>query len=446
MSFPGHIIGAVAGTADIPLVLVAPFALLLLLIAVMPLAGSGVKHWWEKYYPAVSASFAALMALYYIGSVPAGGGAVAHMLRQYCSFIAMIGSLYVVAGGIHIQVKGEATPMANVVFLALGAVTANFIGTIGASMVLIRPWIRMNKIRVSAYHVVFFIFLISNVGGALLPAGNPPLFLGYLSGVPFFWLIGHVFVQWLVTVGAILLAFYILDYRNFHGLPKKVEREIETQAETWQFEGLGNLLILFAIVGTVFMPDDWFPARELVMLALAAVSYIFTKKEVHAKNTFSFGPLKEVAWLFLGIFLTMMPALGYLAEHGQSFGFIHPLQYYFTCGALSSVLDNAPAYLNFLQLAQTTAQGLNPAAFANAHDPVASVRVLLEQQPQYVVGLSLGSVFFGAMTYIGNGPNFMVNAIAHEAGVHCPTFHRYITHYSLPILLPILIISGWLFL
>jgi Na+/H+ antiporter NhaD/arsenite permease-like protein len=352
----------------------------------------------------------------------------------------------VVAGGIHIQVKGDATPMANVVFLALGAVAANFIGTIGASMVLIRPWIRMNKIRVSAYHVVFFIFLISNVGGALLPAGNPPLFLGYLSGVPFFWLIGHVFVQWLVTVGAILLAFYILDYRNFHGLPKKVEREIETQAETWQFEGLGNVLILFAIVGTVFMPDDWFPARELVMLALAAVSYIFTKKEVHAKNTFSFGPLKEVAWLFLGIFLTMMPALGYLAEHGQSFGFVHPFQYYITCGALSSVLDNAPAYLNFLQLAQTTAQGLNPAAFANAHDSVASVRVLLEQQPQYVVGVSLGSVFFGAMTYIGNGPNFMVKAIAHEAGVHCPTFHRYITHYSLPILLPILIISGWLFL
>jgi Na+/H+ antiporter NhaD/arsenite permease-like protein len=142
----------------------------------------------------------------------------------------------------------------------------------------------------------------------------------------------------------------------------------------------------------------------------------------------------------------MMPALGILAEHGQSFGFVHPMQYYLTCGALSSVLDNAPAYLNFLQVAQTTAQGLHPAAFAGAHDPVASVRVLLEQQPQFVTGLSLGSVFFGAMTYIGNGPNFMVKAIAHDAGVHCPTFHRYITHYSLPILLPILIISGWVFL
>jgi Na+/H+ antiporter NhaD/arsenite permease-like protein len=378
------------------------------------------------------------------------------MLREYFSFISMLASLYMVAGGIHIQVKDEATPMANVVFLALGAVAANFIGTIGASMVLIRPWIRMNKIRVSAYHIVFFIFLISNVGGALLPAGNPPLFLGYLSGVPFFWLIGHVFVQWMVTVGAILLAFYILDYRSFHRMPKNVGASLATaqtsasqgkiHPETWQFDGMGNVLILFAIVGTIFMPDEWFPARELVMLALAAASYVFTKKEVHAKNTFSFGPLKEVAWLFLGIFLTMMPALSYLAEHGQSFGFVHPFQYYITCGALSSVLDNAPAYLNFLQLAQTTAQGLHPAAFASAHDSVASVRVLLEQQPQYVIGLSLGSVFFGAMTYIGNGPNFMVKSIAHDAGVHCPTFHRYITHYSLPILLPILIICGWLFL
>ncbi len=158
------------------------------------------------------------------------------------------------------------------------------------------------------------------------------------------------------------------------------------------------------------------------MVAIAAASYILTKKDLHQRNAFSFGPFKEVAVLFFGIFGTMMPALGYLAAHGQALGFTNPLQYYFGCGALSAVLDNAPAYLNFLQLAQSTAHGLNPAAFAGAHDPVAMVHVLLEQKPHYVIGLSLGSVFFGAMTYIGNGPNFMVKAIAHESGVHCPTF------------------------
>jgi Na+/H+ antiporter NhaD/arsenite permease-like protein len=437
--------GAMEGAWDIPLVMVAPFGLLLLFIAVMPLSPHSIKQYWDKYYHLVASGLGALVVIYYLAH--AGGGVmVGHTAREYFSFISLVGSLFVVAGGIHIQVKGEATPVANVVFLAIGAVVANVIGTTGASMVLIRPWIRMNKIRVSPYHVCFFIFIVSNVGGGLTPIGDPPLFLGYLSGVPFFWLVGHVFVQWLVTVGAILLAFYAFDYRSFHRMPLKLEHEIETHPETWQFDGLENILFLFGIVGTVFMPDDWFPAREVAMIGLAAASYFVTKKQVHEKNSFSFGPIKEVAWLFVGIFLTMMPALGYLAEHGQSFGFVHPMQYYLSSGALSSVLDNAPTYVNFLQLAQTTAQGLNPAAFAGAHDPVASVRVLLDQQPSYVIGVSLGSVFFGAMTYIGNGPNFMVKAIAHDAGVHCPTFHRYITHFSLPVLLPILIITGWLFL
>jgi Na+/H+ antiporter NhaD/arsenite permease-like protein len=426
--------------------MVAPFGLLLLLIAVMPLSPHSIKQYWDKYYYLVACGLGALVVIYYL-SHTGGAVVVGHTAREYFSFIVLVGSLFVVAGGIHIQVKGEATPQANVVFLALGAVIANVIGTTGASMVLIRPWIRMNKIRVSPYHVCFFIFIVSNVGGGLTPVGDPPLFLGYLSGVPFFWLIGHVFVQWLVTVAAILLAFYVFDYRSFHRMPKKLEREIEAHPETWQFDGTSNILFLFGIVGTVFIPDDWFPTRELAMVALAAASYFLTKKQVHEKNAFSFGPIKEVAWLFVGIFLTMMPALGYLAEHGQSFGFVHPMQYYLSSGALSSVLDNAPTYVNFLQLAQTTAVGLHPHAFASVlNDPVATVRVLLDQQPRYVIGVSLGSVFFGAMTYIGNGPNFMVKAIAHDAGVHCPTFHRYITHYSLPILLPILIISGWLFL
>jgi Na+/H+ antiporter NhaD/arsenite permease-like protein len=440
-------LGAVEAVPHIPLVLVAPFGLLLLLIAVMPLTRPAIKHRWEKCYPVVSIGVAVLVGAYYLWKIPDGGGAVARMLREYGSFIVMIGSLFVVAGGIHIQVKGEATPMANVVFLALGAGLANVIGTTGASMVLIRPWIRMNKIRASPYHVVFFIFLVSNVGGALSPAGNPPLFLGYLSGVPFFWLAERVIIQWLVTVAALLAAFYFFDSRSFHRLPKKLEHEIAAHPETWQFSGMINALFLLGLVGAVFLPEEWFPLREALMAAIAAASYFLTPKAVHEKNAFNFGPIKEVAILFFGIFGAMMPALGYLAEHGQDFGFTNPLQYYFACGGLSSVLDNAPAYLNFLQLAQTTAMAQNPLAFAAAHgDPVAVVRVLLEQKPLYVIGLSLGSVFFGGMTYIGNGPNFMVKSIAHDAGVHCPNFFAYIYQYSLPVLLPILVLCGWLFL
>ena len=431
---------------DIPLALVAPFAFLLLLIAMMPQVRPSAKQWWDKWHPAVCIGMALLMAGFYFWKIPAGGVAVAGMLREYLSFICLMGSLYVVSGGIHLNVRGEATPLANVAFLAIGAVLANLIGTTGASMVLIRPWIRMNKIRASGYHVVFFIFLVSNVGGALTPAGNPPLFLGYLSGVPFFWLVEHVLLQWLVTVAAILMVFYLLDLRSFRRLPKNLGHDIATHSETWQFHGAANVLFLMVLVSLVFLPEAWFPARELAMVTIAAASFFLTNKEIHQRNAFTFGPFLEVAVLFFGIFGTMMPALGYLAAHGQELGFTTPFHYYFGCGALSAVLDNAPAYLNFLQLAQTTAQGLNPAAFADAHNPVAVVHILLDQQPHYVIGLSLGSVFFGAMTYIGNGPNFIVKSIAHESGVHCPTFHRYLTHYSLPVLLPILVVSGWLFL
>ena len=424
----------------------APFGVLLALIAIMPLTPPRVKHVWDRFYPAVSLGLAVLVAAYYLAAVPGGGPELVHTLSDYLSFICLIGALFVVAGGIHLQVKGEATPVVNVAFLAVGALIANVVGTTGASMVLIRPWIRMNKIRVSPYHVVFFIFIIANVGGALTPVGDPPLFLGYLRGVPFFWLAGHVMGQWLFTLGLILAAFYAFDRRSFRRMPRKLQTEAATHAETWRFEGAINVLLLLVIIGAVFLPP--LPLlREAVMLAAAVASYFLTPKVVHAENQFSFGPIKEVALLFAGIFVTMLPALDYLAAHGPGLGFTHPLQYYFASGALSSVLDNAPTYVNFLQLAQATAGAQSPAAFAAVGvDPIAQTGVLLLQQPLYVIGVSLGSVFFGAMTYIGNGPNFMVKSIAHDAGVHCPTFVAYILKYSLPILLPILALSGWLFL
>ncbi|MBI5692715.1 MAG: sodium:proton antiporter [Verrucomicrobia bacterium] len=438
------VILATAGAGEIPAWLILPFGLLLLLIAVMPLTPPPVKHLWEKYYPHVAIGLGLLVAAYYLARIPEGGTLIGHTVQEYFSFIVLIGSLFVVAGGIHIKVKGDATPVVNVVYLAIAAVVANFIGTTGASMVLIRPWIRMNRIRVSGFHVVFFIFVVSNIGGALTPIGDPPLFLGYLRGVPFFWLVEHVVVQWLVTLAMVLAAFYAFDTWSFRRMPRRLQSEAAQEPETWRFDGATNVLFLGVIIGAVFLPERFF-LREIVMLAAAAASYRTTPRPVHEANAFTFGPIKEVAFLFAGIFATMMPALGYLAQHGQEFGFTRPLQYYFASGALSSVLDNAPTYVNFLQLAQTTAAASHPAAFAG-QSGAAAVRVLLQHQPQYVIAVSLGAVFFGAMTYIGNGPNFMVKSIAHDAGVHCPTFFGYMVKFSLPILLPILIVSGLLFL
>lgn len=433
---------------DIPLWLVTPFALLLLMIAIFPLTPHRAKEWWEHNYPFVAVGLGALVVLYYFLKIPAGGTVVAHTAHEYFSFIALIGSLFVVAGGIHIKVKGGATPAANVLFLFIGAVLANFIGTTGASMVLIRPYIRMNKIRISAYHIVFFIFIVSNVGGSLTPIGDPPLFLGYLRGVPFFWLLEHVLLEWITVIGALLVVFYAIDRRCFHLTPAVIQGEIADSQESWTFKGGINVLFLIVIIGAVFLPATYF-LREIVMLAAATASYFLTGKQIHEENHFTFGPIKEVAFLFVGIFLTMMPALGYLEQNGKALGITKPAHFYFATGSLSAVLDNAPTYVNFLKLAEVStganlADAGNPAS--GQVDEIQAVRNLVARDPSLVVGISLGAVFFGAMTYIGNGPNFMVKSIAESSGVRVPTFFAYILRYSLPILLPILVLAGWLFL
>lgn len=443
------LLATLAGPAtSIPLWLVTPFALLLLLIAVMPLTPHRVKHLWEHYYPHVAIALGLAVIAYYLVRIPAGGNIVTHTLHEYFSFISLIGSLFVVAGGIHIKVKDEATPLANITFLAIGAVIANVIGTTGASMVLIRPWIRMNKIRISPYHVVFFIFVVSNVGGALTPIGDPPLFLGYLRGVPFFWLISHVTLQWVFTVAAVIAVFYVFDRRSYLHAPKRIQADIDRPSEGIKFDGRINLLFLGAIIGAVFLPETYF-IRELVMLGAAVASYKLTAPQIHAQNQFTFGPIKEVAFLFAGIFATMMPALGYIDQHGGEFGVRKPMQYYVAAGGLSAVLDNAPTYATFLRLAETTAQAEHPQDFpANPQTEAEIVRVLLDtpKDAALVVAVSLGAVFFGAMTYIGNGPNFMVKSIADSTGVHTPTFFGYLIKFSLPILLPIILLGGWLFL
>ncbi len=410
----------------IELIWVVPFVSLLMSIAVLPLVQ---KHWWEKNFAKVSFGLAALVFGHYLFQLHRTEVLV-HTGMEYMSFICLIGSLFIVSGGIHIQVKGEATPMVNCVFLLIGAVLANFLGTTGASMVLVRPWIRMNKYRFTAFHTVFFIFIVSNVGGGLTPIGDPPLFLGYLKGVPFFWVLENVWPIWLFTIALLLLVFYAIDSQNFKRAPAAV-RQKETAHEDWRFTGTHNVFFLVMILASVFINDPPF-LREALMVAAAVLSYKTTKKSVHESNDFSFGPIKEVAILFAGIFATMIPALEWLEHNAGQIGIHSPGQFYWGSGILSGVLDNAPTYLNFL----SAAQGLLG---------VSDVSGLLAQYPQYVLAISVGSVFFGAMTYIGNGPNFLVKSVADQAQVKTPSFFGYVFKFSLPVLLPILFLVWLIF-
>ncbi len=409
-----------------------PFAILLALIALGPLL---FEKWWLRHYPKVALSLAALVVGYYLLALPQGARrVVSHTAIEYLSFIALIGSLYIVSGGIHINVKGEATPHVNVGFLLVGAIIANLLGTTGASMLLIRPWLRMNKYRVTAHHVVFFILIVSNVGGSLTPIGDPPLFLGYLKGVPFWWVFEHCWPMWCVGVAFLLAVFYIVDRRNYLRAPKSVRTELAEAPDEWRFDGLVNLFFLAVILGAVFIQNPPF-VREAIMLAAALGSWFLTKKQIHLSNHFNFHPIQEVAILFIGIFATMMPAMDYLKFHAADIPARVPIFYWGT-GVLSSLLDNAPTYLGFLN-----------AAAGSAVDDPARLKALLDDPSfaRLLLAISIASVFFGACTYIGNGPNFMVKSIADHQHVHTPSFLGYILRFTLPFMLPLLVIVWWMF-
>lgn len=423
-----------------PLWMVTPFAALLLCIALMPLIAG---HFWEHHYPKIAIGLGSLTGCYYY-FVQHDPHALLHAGHEYVSFMALVGSLFVISGGINIQVKGEATPLVNTLFLAIGAVLANIIGTTGASMLMIRPWIRMNKYRITALHVVFFIFIVSNVGGCLTPIGDPPLFLGFLRGVPFWWVIQHCWSGWALACGLLLAVFYVMDTINFRRAPKEI-RDKETAREEWVFRGLRNLVFLGLVLGAVFLPKNLqettiagvLTVPALVMLLAAVGSYFATPRNIHAANDFNFGPVKEVGYLFIGIFLTMIPALQIL-QSGELVQISSPMQYYFATGILSAFLDNAPTYLSFLAAAMGSA-GLT---VDNAGDVLQFTR----NGALLLMAISLGAVFFGAGSYIGNGPNFMVKAIAEKARVSTPSFLGYILRFSIPILLPVLIVVGFIVL
>ncbi|HWI56228.1 MAG TPA: sodium:proton antiporter, partial [Bacillota bacterium] len=296
--------------------MVLPFVALLVAIALAPLY---FADWWSRHFAKVSFGLAGITLLYYIVGLHARKQ-VLHTGLDYVSFICLIGSLYIVSGGIHINVKGEATPAVNVVFLLIGALSANVLGTTGASMLLIRPWLRMNKYRLTGHHVLFFIFLVANVGGCLTPVGDPPLFLGYLKGVPFWWVAAACWPMWVTGVGLLLGIFFVVDTLNFRRAPKAV-RQQETAYEQWCFQGMLNLVFLAVVLGAVFLDHPRF-LRETFMVAAALGSYFTTSKSVHQANDFNFHPIKEVAILFAGIFATMLPALDWLQANAAQLG--HP--------------------------------------------------------------------------------------------------------------------------
>ncbi len=427
MAEASHEAAAAHHTPEIPAAAVIPFIVLLLGIAILPLVA---PHWWEEnrnkgIFAAVVGIPMALYLAFWLDP---------HMLEHagehYFSFIALLGSLYIVSGGIVLRGDLRSNPAANAGLLAVGSVLASIVGTTGASMLLIRPFLRANQVRGATTHLpIFFIFCVSNAGGLLTPLGDPPLFLGYLEGVPFTWTLA-LFPEWLMVNALIIAIFYVFDLRvsRQEGVPPEIERQPLSIA------GAHNFIYLILVVVCAAKVPMYY--REAGMGVAVLLSLVTTKKTLRAENGFTYHPIGEVAILFAAIFVTMEPALKLLNPLGDALGIDSPQEFYWITGLLSSFLDNAPTYLTFFDIARVMppehlAEGvegiklLKDGTTPNGEISVAILRAI-----------SLGAVFMGANTYIGNGPNFMVKAICDEAGFKTPSFFGYMA-WSMLILLPI---------
>ncbi|MCL1926195.1 MAG: sodium:proton antiporter [Syntrophorhabdaceae bacterium] len=426
---------------------VLPFVGLLLAIALFPVFAPA---FWLRHYGRVSLAFGLPTAAYFAVRAP---GELLHLSMEYVSFVVLLGALFIVSGGILFRGAMRGSPAVNSVFLAGGAVLANLLGTTGASMLLIRPLLRANAGRKrSAHVVVFFIFVVANIGGLLTAIGDPPLFLGYLKGVPFFWTLVHMKWMWFFVVTTVISVFYMVDRRVF--MIEQRAREAATADEakgvrhaasvftapcvfsdaapslpeekvSVSVKGKINFLLLAAVVGSVFLSSPW---REILMAAAAAASIWLTPAAIRKENGFTYHPINEVAILFAGIFATILPAMLILKARGVGLGITNPAHFFWATGLLSSFLDNAPTYLVFLSLAQSLGDV----------SQVAGVSAPL------LKAISAGAVFMGANTYIGNAPNFMVKAIAEETGVRMPSFFGYMG-WSCVVLLPVFILVTLIF-
>ena len=430
-----------------------PFAGMLLSIAIMPLAIPGI---WHHHFGKIALgwSLAFLLPFAAVFGFGAASGAVVHaLLAEYIPFIALLTALFTAAGGIYVRGNLHGSPWTNVKIMGIGAVLASFMGTTGASMLLIRPLIRANDNRKHVAHVVvFFIFIVSNAGGSLTPLGDPPLFLGFLKGVEFFWTVKTIFPETLFLVGALLVIFWFLD-NWFYKREGVMPVDPTPDDEKFGLEGVVNFLPLLAVVGLVLMSGTWKPGvsfdvygtevelqqvvRDALLVVLVLVSLKITPAGVREKNQFSWAPMQEVAKLFIGIFLTMIPVLAMLKAGEQgAFSAVAravtgpdgqplPWAFFWFSGVLSSFLDNAPTYLVFFNLAGGDAQ------------------VLMTSLSATLAAISAGSVFMGANTYIGNAPNFMVKAIAEDRGIRMPSFFGYMA-WSGAVLIPLFIVMTFI--
>jgi Na+/H+ antiporter NhaD/arsenite permease-like protein len=443
-----------AATHLTPTWAVFPFVGYLLLIAILPLFAA--RFWESNRNKLILAIAAGIPAIVHLARLPDGAfGPLLGTGCDYVSFMALLGALFAISGGICLRGALIGTPVVNTVFLAVGALLASVIGTTGASALLVRPLLRANAHRPRASHiVVFFIFIVSNAGGLLTPLGDPPLFLGFLRGVPFTWTL-RLAPAWALVNGALLTIFAALDQFMFvrdRGKRAEVRKSNPAiEVGPLRLEGSINLLWLLGIVGVVFATGtlgarlaDYPHVQSLLqvagMLGFAALSWFTTPRAVRAVNRFSWAPMVEVAAIFLGVFITMIPALSFLQQQGAALGITRPAQFFWASGALSSVLDNAPTYLTFASLALGVAGGqggLSASAGLGAlaaHPTGASL----------LAAVSCGAVMMGAVTYIGNGPNFMVKAIAEQHHVRTPSFFGYVA-WSFAILIPLFALVSHIF-
>ena len=449
---------------DLPLWSVLPFVGILLSIALFPLIA---PTFWHHHFPKVSAGCALAFAAPFVA---VHGTAAVHeilhiYLVDYIPFIILLWALFAISGGIFVRGTPAGTPKVNLVIILIGTLFASWIGTTGAAMVTIRPLLRANaRRRHRAHTVVFFIFLVANIGGSLTPLGDPPLFLGFLHGVPFFWTLLHVLPETLLSVALLSAIYFLMDsyYYRQEGLK-------EAQAtEPLRIEGVHNLALLLLVVLAVLLSGtldfgtvsifgverEWQGLlRDLVLVLTGLLSLWTTPREVRfERNEFTWAPIKEVAYLFAGIFMTIIPALAILraGEHGALGSLIgsveKPWHYFWASGALSSFLDNAPTYLTFFNSAIGKLQVTESAVGAALRgDMGAMTAQTLDTFQHYLAAISAGAVFMGANTYIGNAPNFMVRAIAEEQGVAMPSFFGYVLRYTVPFLLPTFLLLTWVF-
>lgn len=416
---------------------VAPFALLLLCIAILPLIHK-TAHWWE-HNSSKGIVCAALSAPVLWQVMQHDAHLLPHAGLEYFQFLSLISALFVVAGGLHIAGDLRATPQMNVLMLSTGYVMASIVGTTGAAMVLIYPLLRANSERKYVTHtVIFFIFTVANAGGLLTPLGDPPLFLGYLRGIEFTWFAKELWWLWAATGAYLIAAYWLLDALYFY--PRETREDIQLDIERMQplrLDGLFNLPLLAVVVAVVGIGTPT-PGREAVLWGCAIMSLAYSSgtgvgRNARASNKFSFVPIVEVAVLFAGIFITMIPALRLLEVRGSELGVTTPMQYFWTTGIFSSFLDNAPTFLVFLTMAMSTL-GLDANNPEHVHEFMGMTGGLL-------AAISAGAVFMGANTYIGNAPNFMVKSVAESQGVKMPSFLGYMA-WSGAVLIPWFILVG----